>query len=133
MYLHAHIHWVAVYCRASQSDAECCGVGYCSTGSREELFLQHTAIHCNTLQHTATHCNTLQHTATQSLPPRTRNSAAKLPTPPSPTTSTCDALSSRMPSLPISSSVLCNMCCSVLQCVAVCCSVSFGARITKIC
>ena len=26
--------------------------------------LQHTATHCNTLQHTATHCNTLQHTAT---------------------------------------------------------------------
>jgi len=25
--------------------------------------LQHTATHCNTLQHTATHCNTLQHTA----------------------------------------------------------------------
>jgi len=29
-----------------------------------EILLQHTATHCNTLQHTATHCNTLQHTAT---------------------------------------------------------------------
>ena len=26
--------------------------------------LQHTATHCNTLQHNTTHCNTIQHTAT---------------------------------------------------------------------
>jgi len=30
---------------------------------RCDLWLQHTATHCDTLQHTATHCNTLQHTA----------------------------------------------------------------------
>ena len=31
--------------------------------------LQHTATHCNTLQHTTTHCNALQHTATHTNAP----------------------------------------------------------------
>jgi len=33
----------------------------------EDIGLQHTATHCNTLQHTAIHFNTLQHTATRKL------------------------------------------------------------------
>jgi len=36
-------------------------VSHCNT---LHIYVQHTAIHCNTLQHTAAHCNTLQHTAT---------------------------------------------------------------------
>ena len=30
----------------------------------QDMCLQHSATHCNTLQHTATHCSILQHTAT---------------------------------------------------------------------
>jgi len=65
--------------------------------------LQHTAIHfktlqhilhCNTLQHTATYCNTLQHTVRETWYPVRRMSFMR-------------AL----------------LCCSSIQCVAVCCSV----------
>ena len=42
----------ATHCNALQHTATHCNA------------LQHIATHCNTLQHTATHCNTLQHTAT---------------------------------------------------------------------
>ena len=62
--------------------------------------LQHTATHCNTLQRTATHCNTLQHTATH-----------------------CNNTSTDSPTYDLKyrfgESVF-----VVLQCVAVCCSVS---------
>jgi len=58
--------------------------------------LQHTATRCNILQHTATHCNALQHTATH-----------------------CNT------HMPAHGSVA-YVCCSVLQCVAVCCM--FGIR-----
>ena len=49
------IHWL------SRRTATHCNIEtHCNT-------LQHTATHCNTLQHTATHCNTLQHTASLTI------------------------------------------------------------------
>jgi len=62
--------------------------------------LQHTATHCNTLQHTATHCNTLQHTATH-----------------------CNTGDSFRAISPSRNPRPKGRCCSVLRCVAVCCSV----------
>ena len=64
--------------------------------------LQHTATHCNTLQHTATHCNTLQHANLTGY-------------------QWCFAFLSQAPrSCDASHSML--SVCSLLQCVAVCCS-----------
>ena len=59
---------------------------------------QHTATHGGKLQHTATHCNTLQHTATLWLHPLSSKCSIKC---------TC----------------VVSECCSVLQCVAMGCSV----------
>jgi len=68
--------------------------------------LQHTATYCNTLQHTATHCNTLQHTATHG---NTRQHTATHGN-----TQNLEML-------------------SVLQCVAVCCSVFSKEQTAKEC
>jgi len=69
--------------------------------------LQHTATHCNIPQHTVTHCNTLQHTVTHVLTP-IRGKKGRDPT---------GALNCFFEKCPG------GACCSVLQCVAVCCSV----------
>jgi len=63
--------------------------------------LQHTATHCNTLQHTATHCNILCAPVLQSLHPQLMTR--------------CNTLQH--------DATYCITCCSMLQCVAVCCSV----------
>jgi len=74
-------------------------VTYCNTLQHAGVYyntLQHTATHCNTLQHTATHCNTLQHTAYFGI--------------------FWHGVTPSMRDMTYS------VCCSVLQCVAVCCS-----------
>jgi len=79
--------------------------------------LQHTATHGNTRQHSATHCNTLQHTAT--LFERFLSQIAGA--------TNIYSLYLSYPHLLVSVSV----CCSVLQCVAVCtvcCSLYFPGR-----
>ena len=67
--------------------------------------------HCNTLQRTATHCNTLQHTATHCNTPHQctfQKSRLKSPV-------------GSLPFLPrIGVKTYVTVCCSVLQCVAVC-------------
>jgi len=85
--------------------------------------LQHIAIHCNTLQHIAKHCYTLQHTATHckgmtilpslhcvwlcfASPHLTKHSARH-----------CNTLQHN-DNTPITG----TSACSVLQCVALCCS-----------
>ena len=70
--------------------------------------LQHTATHCSTLQHTATHCNTLQHT--RFLPTHGVTTISRLP-------ELLDLFLKEKS--------------SVLQCVAVCCSVSQVPTISK--
>ena len=75
-----------------------CTATHCNT-------LQHTATHCKTLQRTATHCNTLQRTATHC---NTLQHTTMLPA-----TAFGD-----LDSLDLTVAV----CCSMLQCVAVCCS-----------
>jgi len=84
--------------------------------------LQHTARHCKTLQHTATHCNTLQHTATQHNTlqhPTTVLYGRSLPT---------DFFTKKPDDLQQLSLLIVIffhiLYCSVLQCVAVWCSVS---------
>ena len=80
--------------------------------------LQRTVTHCNTLQHTATHCDILQHTATHYTTPDRQN-AEHQPTrhhPPLPLPSWSQ--------IELNSVLQCvAVCCSVSQCVAVCCSV----------
>ena len=66
--------------------------------------LQHTGTHCNTLQHTATHCNTLQHTNIEFV------DIAVI-------CALC--LHWNQTSCPRAPP---HLCCSVLPCVAVCCS-----------
>ena len=63
--------------------------------------LQHIYTHCNMLQHTATCCNTLQHAATRFAERDVQGLASYIYT-----------YSRR------------KVCCRVLQCVAVCCSVT---------
>ena len=72
--------------------------------------LQHTATHCNTLQPTATHCNPLHHTAPHCNTLQHTISATTL-----------NLFHSR--NFFVVSTVCCSVfavCCSVLQCVAVC-------------
>ena len=80
--------------------------------------LQHTAMLCNTLQHTATDCNTLQHTSQVLLESHQLRMIAAT----SAARSICSAC------LPVMhwnhNPVIVAACCSVLQCAAVCCSVS---------
>jgi len=78
--------------------------------------LQHTATHCNTLQHTATHCNTLQHTATH-LHEWEADEEKKIET-----REVADERSQHHPPWRVLRQID-PVCCSVLQCVAVCCSV----------
>jgi len=81
------------------------------TSLHDDYTLHHTATHCTSLQHTAPHCNTLQHTATH-----------------------CNTLQHTWPtSLHDDREIIiqcivqvkghCDVCCSMLQYVAVCCSV----------
>ena len=76
-----------------------------------------TATHCNTLQHTATHCNTLQHTATHCNKKcdhfLRRTSLSNPAFQVSQQAFMCARCASRNDRI---------SCCSVLQCVAVCCS-----------
>jgi len=91
--------------------------------------LQHTATHCNTLQHTATHCNTLQHMCTLSWTVVCIPGACVVQAP----SVRGHAIKNASPTFlfgkpPLSLTALwcvavCSVCCSVLQCVAVCCSV----------
>ena len=83
-----------------------------STLPRHCNTLQHTATHCNTLQHTATHCNTLQYTAAHC---NTLQHTATHCNTPQHTATHCNT---QCPDPPLS---LKCVCCSVLQCVAVCC------------
>ena len=110
------------------------------------LQLQHTATHCNTLQHTATHCNTLQQTATHCN--RLQHTATHyesygswaMPQPchtyESRTATHCNTLQhtathcNRLHATAMShlwitcvTWLIIHRWCSVLQCVAVCCSV----------
>jgi len=78
--------------------------------------VQHTATHCNTLQHTATHCNTPQHTATHcNTLQHTAIFASHLHTLCTP--------SGRWLYQEGHPPRLVAVCCSALQCVAVCCRV----------
>jgi len=77
--------------------------------------MQHDATHCNTLQHTATHCNTLQQTATHCNALQQRWS--EISTLASPMVNSVSAVFNNLPS-----AARCPLSCSVLQCVAVCCS-----------
>jgi len=76
--------------------------------------LQHTATSYNTLQHTATYCNTLQHTATH-------DTCALYMT-------LCVLPCTLHSAVPRASLLLAMCCCSVLLCVAVCCSVFVAAQ-----
>jgi len=86
--------------------------------------LKHTATHCNTLQNTLQqHCNTLQHNISRyrDVSP-TGNGTSSRPTLAPPYINMCCRVLQCV-------AVCCGMlqcvaaCCSVLQCVAVCCSV----------
>jgi len=80
-----------------------CTAAHCNT-------LQHTATHCNALQRTATHCNTLQHGGMRAW----SNHACVA----------VDNLAARnVGSTYIPPCIRAPACCSVLQCVTVCCSV----------
>ena len=74
--------------------------------------LQHTTTRCNTLQHTATRCNTLQHAATHCNTLQHNNGA-------------CVYI--RGPYIAL------DTCCSVLQRVVVCCSVSISLQRVVVC
>ena len=102
------MYHTATRCNAMQHTATYCSI------------LEHTAMHCSTLQHTplptasytATRCNTLQHPATH-------------------TASHCNILQHSLQHTAAHTATRCNtlQCtvenvCSVLQCVAVCCSVT---------
>jgi len=82
--------------------------------------LQHTATHCNMLQHTAPHCNTLQHTATHCTRCVTYSCFARVHL----GSASGHAMCSVLQCVAVCCSVLyrVNVCFSVLQCVAVCCS-----------
>ena len=54
------LHPVVAFCNTLQHTATHTAT-HCNTHCN---ILQHTATHCNTLQHTTTHCNALQRTAT---------------------------------------------------------------------
>jgi len=81
--------------------------------------LQHTATHCNTLQHTATHCNTLQHRHlsyfgdTKSFLKKIASFSDEVE---------LDVLTAHRIDEIVAHGVCVAVWCSVLQCVAVCCS-----------
>jgi len=84
--------------------------------------LQLTATHCNTLQHTTTHCTTLHHTATQctSLQLTAAENSGSVPQQPAQRVMAA-AQDEREGASPMSVHIEVEVCCSVLQCVAVCC------------
>jgi len=91
-----------VCCNVLQCAAVCCSAlllhfTYSQLGSHRPQVFWRTARHCNTLQHSATRCNTLQHTYGQNGTYRLR--------------------------VYCMSHMWIESCCSVLQCVAVFCSV----------
>jgi len=131
----------ATHCNTLQHTAPNCTILQHQAEAHWRGILDNTAIHCNTLQHTATHCNTLQHTAThcntlQHTAPYC-NTRLKLvggvfsmikinsfeiqcprPGPPQPRVRHCYSMIQRV-------AVVLRLCCGcVLQCVAVCCSMS---------
>jgi len=77
--------------------------------------LQHTATYCNTLQHTATRCTTLQHTAHCNTHHETEGNRA--------IRSTTNWHQRHCVCIRCSVLQCVAVCCSVLHCVAVCCSV----------
>ena len=90
---------VAVCCCVLQCVAVCCSVlqgrphEQCAAG---QISLQHTATHCSSLQHTATHCNQLQLTR-------------------------ADLINEVCPAVHLNFLPRASVCCSVLQCVLMCC------------
>ena len=75
--------------------------------------LQHTATHCNILQHTATHYNALQHAATNLQVRKVLTFQSVLAIVPHEERETVVTILFKTR----------QVCCSVLQCVAVCCRV----------
>jgi len=86
---------VTVCCSVLQCVVVCCSL---CRGMARGATCTHTATHCNTMQYIVTHCNTLQHTATH-----------------------CNNSWDRASIYGWQCVVACY--CSVLKCVAVCCSV----------
>jgi len=76
------------------------------------------ATHCSTLQYTAAHCNTLQHTATKVA----RNGGARR-----------EELIVIGTARGFHETLFGRCCCSVLQCVAVCCSVCSVLQCVAMC
>jgi len=138
----------ATHCNAPQHTATQCdtqpqGEEWGAAGNARRL-PPHSHCNCNTLQHTATHCNTLQHAATHC---NTGNGTIGLP----PSMHTIIVTTWRDPHL--SYYLMCDMCdvtrdvtcicgvwtvcvscvavcCSVLQCVAMCVTWRFLTRVT---
>jgi len=99
------LHYTATHCASIHDDYTLHHTAtHCTS-------LQHTAPHCNTLQHTATHCNTLQHTWPTSLHDDREIIIQCIVQ----VKSHCDVCCSMLQCVAV--------CCSMLQCVAVCCSV----------
>jgi len=84
--------------------------------------LQPTATHCNTLQHTATRCNTLQHAATR-CNTLLQDVNAYLAHEDEGSFETSVRISAADVVALLGQTFGTQVCCSVLQCVAVCCSV----------
>ena len=85
--------------------------------------LQHTAAHCFTLQHITTHCYTLQRSTARTVARTVARTATHTAT--HGNTLQHTATFCNIPRHPCC--CLSEPCCSVLQCVAVCCSVSCSA------
>ena len=108
MNCHALQHSETTYCNTLQHIAIPCNTLQHSTAHYTTL--QHTATHCNTLHHSAAHGGTVPHSATQC------NSLQHTPT-------HCNRWMLQTAADLWSSRFRTVVCCSVLQCVAVCCSV----------
>jgi len=123
-YTHTHTHTCVCVVFIAKGTGDC------------QWTRQHTAIHHNSLQHTVTHCNTLQHTATR-IPVylththtythmcvcslyRQRDLRLSMDADTEPQKLAGVTALQRL-SLQITSQW--SFCCSVLQCVAACCSV----------
>jgi len=99
--------------------------------------MYHFASHYNTLQHTATHCNTLQQATAffKSEAAMSVDSGSRCaPVEGSYRTHLCDVLSAQLLVTRVDVALAHDsagtvLCCSVLQCVAVCCSVLLSAAV----